>query len=129
MDLAPGELLVGRTWRWDVDRLAADVEIDRRDKLAEGISNPPPALSVFAVAHAAETVGQTAERLRWRIRQHRNAKWITFVTQSELEAIGCSLELAEPPPDHHDLLLGQIALPDAIVALFDIFNARERERL
>lgn len=129
MNLADGELLVGRAWRWDAETIEKDIDIDRRDKISDGESDPPAAISVFAVPHDGGEISKTVERLKTTITQHRRARWLSLVTERELSDQGFTLVLAEPPPDHHDLVLGQVASQGAIVSLENVFNERERVRL
>ncbi|WP_156138656.1 hypothetical protein [Microbacterium mangrovi] len=129
MNLGPGELLVGRAWRWDREQIATDIDVDRRVKLADGEVDPDPAISVFAVRHDGGEIGDTLDRLRSSVKAVRNAKWLAVVTEGELEAKGFKLELSEPPPDHHDLILGRPAGEATIVSLETVFGTRERVRL
>ena len=129
MILAPGELLVGRGWRWDADKIEADIEIDRREKVAQGAADPEPSVSVFAVPHDGGEFSDTLERLKATFLRSRRARWLAVVTQSELAKPGFRLELSEPPPDHHDLILGKVTDDGSIVCLERVFNARERVKL
>jgi len=129
MQLAAGDLLVARAWRWDADQIAADIEVDRRMKTAEGAEDPPASISVFARAHEGDDPDRTLDELRELIRRHRNARWIAVVSESEIREKGFELVLSEPPPGHHDLVLGRVAAEVDILALEAVFDARERVRL
>ncbi|WP_248240283.1 hypothetical protein [Microbacterium kunmingense] len=129
MELAAGELLVGRAWRWTKEQIEKDVEIDRRSRLAEGDTDPPASISVFAVTHDGGDVERTLHELKNSIRKSRNARWLAVVTEKELSNAGFRLVRSEPPPDHHDLILGRQASDAAMVRLEQIFETRTRERL
>lgn len=129
MNVPRGQLLVGRAWRWTAEQIEKDIEIDRRQKIAEGAIDPEPSISVFAVRHDCEETDATMSRLVSSVKRFRNAKWLAVVTEEELVNSGYTLVLSEPPPDHHDLILGRLNLDKAILDLESIFNVRERVKL
>lgn len=106
-----------------------DIEVDRRQKIADGVPDPEPSISVFAVLHDDEETDATLSRLIASVKRFRNARWMAVVTEEELTQGGYQLELTEPPPDHHDLIFGRVNLDSAIVDLETLFNVRERVRL
>lgn len=129
MHLEPGVKVVGRAWRWDPDQIRADIEIDRRIKIADGESDPEPSISAFALEHPSGDAQDTTDNLLEGIRNHRNAKWVSVVTSSELLSAGFQIELSEPPPNHHDVVLPRDGLEEAIVRLSSVFDSRPRMRL
>jgi len=127
--LEDGDLLVGRAWRWSAEQIRIDIALDRADKLARGVANPAPAISVFAVRHPEGEAEVTEATLKGSVRESRNAKWLSVVGERELTEHGFDLVRSEPPQNHHDLVLPDGASDHTIELLESIFNTRERVRL
>ncbi len=130
IDLAPGEKLVIRTWRWDEQTLLKDAEDDFYVKTAKG--QPPSyySISTFALTRAqGETVDELADRLRLCAAEHRRFKWYCLVTEPELTGAGLQLILSEPPDDHHDVLLGANEIAPELAAKLVMLFGDEKIRM
>lgn len=120
---------MGRAWRWDRETLTIDAQKDMRER--EALDLPlVHSVSVFALRPApGESFDETVERLGKHILQYRRSKWLAVTTAADLERKGFAIEINEPPPDHYDVILGELLTDTAIVALEDLFNARDRRKL
>jgi hypothetical protein len=127
VEVEPGDLLVARVWRWDVDRLLADAETDHAVQLAKGVPDPDYSISVFARRQGPHEDVEAAMRdLCKRIK--RSSKWVTFTTKSALAGKGFELRLNEPPADHYDVVLGRDLSRADVAGLEALFNKHERRK-
>jgi hypothetical protein len=89
IDIATGEKLVIRTWRWDEQTITEDAEDDFYKKSVKG---QPPAyysISTFALTRAdGETVDELVDRLRLVASEHPRFRWYCLVTEVELSQEG-----------------------------------------
>lgn len=108
IDLAAGELLVLRQWRWDAEKLQENAELGYdHDQRVSGAAPPYYSVSVFAMAREAdEEVPHLIDRLVNHVRSVRKAAHMMLITESELQTAGFSLIKNEPPAHHYDIPIG-----------------------
>lgn len=130
MQVAEGDQIVARLWQWSPERLVRDAELDHREQTLEGLPDPDFSVSVFATdplpaGDATEQKVQLAEH----VRQYRKSRWIAFTSKFRLEEMGFAVRLNEPPPKHHDVVLGTVLGIQRVEELSAVFNENDRERL
>jgi len=129
VEAQPGDLIVARLWRWDVERLRLDAETDYRERVRLGQRDPYYSISAWALRLPSEgDVEATVEALFVHIRNFRTARWAAVTTDRRLRSKGFDISISEPPPKHYDVVLGR----DLAAADFDgleaVFNEDDRRR-
>jgi hypothetical protein len=129
MEVADGDLLVARLWRWDAERLAKDAEVDYAEQVAEGVSNPDYSVSTWAMVKVEDVATEDLmQELCAHVRQYRDARWVTFTTQQRLEASGFKLRQSGPYDRHFDVVIGTELDLEAVERLAEVFGAEQRRR-
>lgn len=131
LTVEPGDQVVARLWRWDEERLREDALADHRMQLRSGRLHPDYSVSVFAGPPLADggDVDEACEQVTELATDVRSARWITFTTRSRLERAGFKIRLSEPPPGHHDVVLGDDLAAADVAGLAEVFSEQERRRL
>lgn len=135
LEVQDGELLVARLWQWSEARIRKDAEQHREERAllatedGKVVEEPVYAVSAFA---ALKSHDENVEALMRRVCDlafgYRRATWVAFSTQAELAEHNIDTILREPPPGHHDLVLGTTLRTEDIAALHSIFQRRPRRR-
>ena len=122
-------MVVARAWRWDEERLRHDAEVDHADQLANGVSTPDYSVSVFAQLGDDPNDPDVRAALMQKMRDAPlRSRWVSFTTSDRLADAGFLIRLNEPPPAHHDVVLGTVLAPDDVVQLASIFGEYERQK-
>jgi hypothetical protein len=105
-EVADGDLLIARLWRWDTERLQKDAETVRRLQLAEGVEVPECLVSAWGMLKdPSVSTDELGKSLCEHILQYRRSKYIAFTTQSRIEDKGFHLR-QDPPEFHYNVILG-----------------------
>ncbi len=134
MEVADGDLLIARLWRWDVDRLLQDAERDHDEKTQASLDWDPDqgeaqyySVSAFGVL---KQPGDDVEELMRRVCSltQRNARYVAFTTGSELAQHDIEAILNEPPPGHYDLSFGTTLRTTDVQVLEGLLSSRPKRR-
>lgn len=130
------EKLAVRAWSWKPEALERSATREFQARLVQadehGTASPVDyRISVFARGRGPteSTTELLASLISHAKAQLGEVRWIAAVTETELAEEGFSLELSEPPPHHHDIVLGDHPETLRSQVLCDVFSIHERIRV